>query len=241
VLAESFAELQVRLAAMPPASFRPRRVAENLFVCPVGAITHVEFAGAEQQVIALLQDAEGTQAALIHPYTERGQEGAEALLCHLSACPEALRFVAGRVRLRGTGLVIAPIALVFQDASTRTVLQPWVDRSESTGSGTGLLASRRSGTPTDPIARYPGQVMEALGELLLLGLDRADDRVGRYWQELHRYGAALGFVRFLDPMRGLIESLEQKRHTTRWDWQPAARWTIAMAAFAHLAQEEAPG
>jgi hypothetical protein len=198
-------------------------------------------AEAEQQVIALLQDAEGSQAALIHPYTERGREGAEALLSRLSGHSRALRFVAGRVRLRAAGLAIAPIALVFQEETTRTVLQPWVDRSERTGNGAALPVSHRSDTPMDPMARYPGQVTEALGEMLLLGLDRADERVGRYWQELYRYGAALGFVRFLDPMKRLIDALEQKSHTTRWDWHAAARWTIAMAAFAHLAQEEAPG
>lgn len=241
VLVESYSELQARLAAMPPASFRPRRVAENLIISTVAGVAHVEFAAADQHVAALLHDAEGNQAALIHPYTERGREGAEALLSRLSACSEELRFVAGRVRLRAAGLMIAPIALVFQEPNTRSVLQPWVDRSERTGDGAGLPASRRSVTPTDPIVRYPGQVMEALGELLLLGLDRADERVGRYWQELHRHGAALGFVRFLDPMNRLIDALEQKSHTTRWDWQPAAGWIIEMAGFAHLAAEEALG
>src|SRR5262249_39392340 len=103
-----------------------------------------------------------------------------------------------------------------------------------------LPVSPRSGNPTDPIAQYPAQIMEALGELLLLGLDRADERVGRYWQELRRYGAALGFVRFLDPMDRLIDALERKSHTTQWDWHTAARAAIEVAAFAHLAQEEAP-
>jgi hypothetical protein len=239
LLAESFAELQARLALLPPAALRPRRIGEDLHVCPVAAVEGAIFSPAEQVIIANLRDPEDGTAILLHPYTGRGAGGTEALLARLGTQPEALRFVAGQVRAGGAGLIIHPVALIFQEGAHRTMLQPWIDRGE----GAADLASLSAGLPApgDPIAAYPGELIQALGELLLLGLQRADDRARRHWQDLHRRGAALGFARLMDPVAKLAEALELKRHTLTWNWRPAAVALLETAVLAALAHEAVTG
>jgi hypothetical protein len=246
VLAEDLAELTARLGALPPASLRPRRISGNLYVCAVAGVEAAEFSVEEQLVRAVLTDREGNAALLVHPYTARGREGTEALLQALAGRGETLRFVAGQVHLGGAGPVISPVSLVFQEESRRVMVQPWIERLASGGElqiEKGELQSANwGGRPdtADPVAYYPTQVMEAVGEACLLGLERMDERAARYWEELHRHGAALGFVRFLRPMGRLVETLAQKSRTVRWDPQPAAAAVLELAVLAHLAREESP-
>jgi len=243
-LAEDFTEIRARLSAQPPTCLRPRRVAALsgalFYVCPVAGVEAARFSVVDQQVQAIVRDITGEQALLIHPYTSRGREGTEALLATLTARPEALCFVAGRVRLGGGGLIIEPVSLLFQEGQSRTMLQPWVARWD--GQETGFFPENLVSTTraSDPVLYYPGQVMDALGELFLIGLQRADAQTTRFWQELYRQGAALGFVRFLNPMGQLVDSLSQKSDTLHWDWRPAAQAAFGMSLLARLAQEELP-
>src|SRR5262249_24722861 len=48
VLVEEFAELDARLGALPPASLRPRRVAEDFHVCTVAGAEGAQFVDATQ-------------------------------------------------------------------------------------------------------------------------------------------------------------------------------------------------
>src|SRR5262249_18024257 len=114
-LVEDFAELDGRLSALPPASLRPRRVAEDFHVCPVAGVEATRFDGPTQTVQATLLDAGGRRVLLAHPFTSRGQDGAEALLALLGSAPDKLRFVSGPVRRGPTGLVIHPVCLVWQE------------------------------------------------------------------------------------------------------------------------------
>jgi hypothetical protein len=201
----------------------------------VAGVEAAFFSPAEQAVTAALRDPEGGTAILVHPYTTRGAEGTEALLARLGAQPDALRFVAGQVRPAGAGLVLHPVALIFQEGPRRTMLQPWIDRY----GGAAALSAPNPGSsaPADPVAAYPGELTEALGELFLLGLQRADDRARRQWADLHHRGAALGFARLLDPIERVAEALETRRHTLTWDWRPAAPALLETAVLATLAQE----
>ena len=238
VLAEELAELDARLSALPPASLRPRRVAEDFHVCAVAGAEAVQFVAATQTIQAVLVDARGGRALLEHPYTSRGAAGAEALLARLADRPEGLRFVSGPVRRGPAVLVIRPVCLVWEEAGQRTALQPWVD------SGTGTAARLHppvAAVAGDAAGEYLTQLQAALGELLVLGLARADALVTRRWQQLRHSGEAVGLARLARQVAPLADALERKAHALDWDWRPAGRAVLALAVLVRLAQDVAGG
>jgi hypothetical protein len=235
VLVEDFAELDARLSALPPASLRPRRVAEDFHVLPVAGVESAGFDATTQTVQAVLTDAAGRCVWLRHPYTSRGQDGAEALLARLTAVPQGLRFVSGPVRRTATGLVIHPAGLVWQEGATRTVLQPWVDRRPP--SSVAEEPQHGGAGAGDPLGEYLGRLQEGVGELLVLGLRRADAPLARRWQELQRQGEAVGFGRLAGRVTALAEVLERKSHTLNWEWQAAGRALLGLAVLTRMGQD----
>jgi hypothetical protein len=235
VRAEDFAELTARIAAQPPAALRPRRLTDGLYVCAVAHVEQAAFDAAEQVVRAVLVDNIGNQALLVHPYTARGQSGVDALLAALTNRSRDIRFVAGHMRLSPRGLVVAPTALVFQDGATRFGLLPWVAR-EQLGKQA-IAAQGETSTPAhhDPLAEYWAEIEEALSDLLVVGLQRADEHHVRRWTELARLGAALGFGQMLRPVEQLAQSLGEKARTLRWDGMPATACVLEVACLALLA------
>jgi len=181
VLAADFAEVRARLAGLPPASLRPRRVAEDLHVCPVRSVEDLWFRAAEQTVEAILVDDRGERARLVRPFTARGASGCEALLRARHGPPVEI--------------------------------------------------------PVDPIAEIPQRMLTALGELLLLGLERTTASTAAEWQELCRASEAMDFDRLVRPAAHLAAWLEEKRGTVRWDPRPASGQVLEVALLACLATE----
>jgi hypothetical protein len=235
VLVEDFRELDARLSALPPASLRPRRVAEDFHVLPVGSVQEARFDTASQTVQAVLLDAAGRRARLQHPYTSRGQDGAEGLLALLSAAPQNVRFVAGAVRRRALELVVHPICLISQEGTSRTALQPWIDRRPvSSSAGQTHHGAAQAG---DPLGEYLRRLQEELGSLLVLGLQRADAAEARRWQELQRQGEAVGLVRLAGHVAAIAEALARKSHSLSWDWQMAGRCVFQLSVQVRMAQD----
>jgi hypothetical protein len=236
VLVEEFAELDARLSALPPSSLRPRRVAEDFHVCKVARVEAADFDSATQTVQALVGDERGQHAFVLHPYTSRGQAGAEALLARLRQQPEGLRFVSGSVQRGPRGLVISPACAVFQDGDKRVAVQPWIDATGATSNvvAAPAEAARWAG---DPLADYLHQLQAALGDLLLIGLQRADGRSAKHWRELQQTGEAVGFARLARGAARLADELEAKGRTLQWDWRPASESVLRLAALARLAQD----
>ncbi|MCU0495152.1 MAG: hypothetical protein MUD01_26495 [Chloroflexaceae bacterium] len=237
LLAEDFSELAAHISAQPPPALRPRRLSDGLYVCAVKQIDRASFDPVEHAVRAILSDHAGGQALLTHPYTSRGQSGVEALLAALTTRPGDLRFVAGHVRLSPHGPVIAPTALVFQDGAMRVGLLPWLAREQPGAASITAADSDAAPARHDPLADYWAQIEEALGDLLVVGLQRADERQARRWRELHRQGAALGFGQLLPPLERLALALEEKAHTLRWDGAPTATTVLELVCLALLAGE----
>lgn len=236
-LVEDFTELSAHLNNLPPASLRPRRLTENLFVCQVATVEMVTFNTAEQTVQAILRDRQGNSIALIHPYTNRGREGTEALLTSLSQHPEALQFVAGQVHLGSQGIAVAPISLILQQSSGRIMLQPWIERYQASPIIGGDSIPMPPISPL-PHIQYIQQLTSALSELFLIGLQRVDSQIIRYWQELARQGAALGFIDLLKPIQQLATALVMKPTLLHWDEKPAAEAMLAIALLMKLVQEQ---
>ncbi|MBV9790251.1 MAG: SWIM zinc finger family protein [Chloroflexi bacterium] len=232
LLAEDFAELDARIAAQPPAALRPRRLTDRLYVCAVAGARDAVFSEVDQEVRAVLVDPQGGQAILIHPYTAQGASGAEALLSLLRSRPESLRFVAGHVRRTPYGLVIAPTAVVYQQGETRRALLPWVDREE--GSDETTVEHPPQSPQSEPLAEYWTQVNDALGDLFVVGLQRADVPEARRWQELARFGAALGFARSIEPVTRLAAALEQKGATLHWEPDQSVAAALELACLTEM-------
>jgi hypothetical protein len=239
VLVEEFSELDARLSALPPSALRPRRVAEDFHVCTVAGAEGVHFDAATQTVRAVLLDGRGRPMLLAHPYTSRGQAGAEALLARLGEQPGTLRFVSGPVQRGAGGLLIQPVCLVWQDGVKRTALQPWIEqRPGESASDAHLSAAVR---PADPLGDYLLNLQAALGELCVLGLRRSDTLVARRWRELQHQGESVGFARLAAQVSPLADALEQKSHTLRWDERTAGRHLLQVAALVRLAGDLATG
>jgi hypothetical protein len=236
---DAFAELTDRLQALPPPELRPRRVTERLQVLPIAAVRSVEFDRTTQTVQAIVTDASGTPATLIHPYSHRGRFGVEALLQQLAAAATsatALKFVSAQVSLSHQGLTLEPIALVWQTGPTRQMLQPWI-AAPSGDSATALPMAATTNqtmqisTPT-AITAYRQDLTTALQDLWLVGLDRANRQHLQQWQRLVQQGEAIGFSQLLHPIAQFTTALADKFHTLHWDSQPA-RESLAIITVLH--------
>ena len=237
VLADDFDELRARLAILPPASLRPRRVGEDFHVVSIAGVEAAGFDRRTQTVRATLQDAQGHLAELEHPSDARGSEGVDVLLDRLSSRPADLRFVAGRVRSGAMGLSIAPVALIFQRGpdGPREIVQPWIDRQRDANVAAAVVGPTQRAS--DPIEEHLGQISIATADLLTIGLSRADARMATDWRELASFGHSIGFHRLSRSVQALADELDRKQHATRWDPRPAARLAIEMASFIRLAAD----
>jgi hypothetical protein len=236
VLADGFAEVRARLGVLPPASLRPRRVAEDFHVVAVAKVEAVAFRPDTQSVEAVVADAKGDRAVLRHPFTSRGSGGAERLLARLTQAPAGLRFVAGPMRLAGDGLLVEPVALVW-DGPTRTILQPWIDRIEEGQVHAEL--PRAESTAADPIEDWNRELLTAVGSLLVIGLRRADAGVLRSWQELERRAGQLGLARLGHTAGRVAAGLVEKAGTLRWRSRPTAQRVLELVVLGRMGRESA--
>lgn len=238
ILADGFEEILARASAQPPATLRPRRPGEDFYVCALKGVQTVRFDNASQTVQALLIDSEDKLAMMVHPYTSRGAEGVENLLWWLNNHPDEILYVSGKFKPGHIGLVIHPISLIFEGQGHRHMVQPWIDSHEKGRDYAFNPQSNESRMYTSATSYYPAQVVDAIGELMLIGLVRADDVLIRQWEILLEEGRGLGFTRFIAPIEALTKQLTHKRSTLEWDWREAAHLMLRIITLARFAQEQ---
>lgn len=238
VLADDFNEIMARTIAQPPATLRPRRPGEDFYVCAIKGVDVVRFDSATQSVQAIVVDAAQNYALISHPFTSRGAEGVENLLWWLNNHPNDLIYVSGKFKPGHLGLEIAPVALIFEVEGQRQMVQPWVDTVESDRSYQFTPQQSQVRLMTTATNYYPTLVVEAIGELLLTGLTRADETIIRQWETLLEQGHGLGFTRFVAPIAELTELLVKKRSTIDWEWAQAAKLMLKIITLARFAQEQ---
>ncbi len=215
---DSFNELTHRLQQLPPPQLRPRRITEQLQVLSIAEVQSVEFDSATQTVRSIVADSYGVTAHLIHPYFHRGRFGVEQLLTQLQQ--SELKFVSAQVSIGNRGLMLSPIALVFQSGESRSLLQPWIaapqTQTQTSESDRLIIPS-----PQTPITTYQQDLNLALQDLWIVGLDRADAQHLQQWQHLVQQGKAIGFHQFLSPIVQFTDALAEKFHTLQWDARSA--------------------
>jgi hypothetical protein len=140
------------------------------------------------------------------------------------------------VQRSGRGLIVHPVCVVWQEDGKRMALQPWVEARPVTAVSSHLHAADTA-PHLDPVGDYLAQLQAALGELLVLGLQRADAQVLRRWHDLQRQGEAVGFGRLAAQVAALAAALGQKPHDLRWDWREAGRCLLRLGALTRLAQD----
>lgn len=195
-LVEDFGELSARLRLLPPASFRPRREAADFHVCPIESADGAVFDVATNSIVALLRDRSGLEARLSHPWTTRGEQGAEALLTALNQAKPL--FVAGHVRASGQLLLIRPTAVVFAgESGSRWAVMPWL----GTTAAMSAVASRpQQFGPSHTHDRY-GPAAELATELVLNGIRRISARDWPGWSRAITETEEHGYHRMAAAMR----------------------------------------
>jgi hypothetical protein len=134
-------------------------------------------------------------------------------------------------------LLLHPITLVFEGGATRTGIQPWIDRHTQTSAARTPPQFETPDPSADPIHAYPAELLNHLGELLLLGLRRADARVARSWAQLAQHGESIGYDRLVHPAAALAQELAGKQSTTTWTPNKARPSALTLAVYARMAAD----
>jgi hypothetical protein len=158
------------------------------------------------------------------------------LLDQLSNESQNLRFVSAQVSLGVSGLVLAPLSLVFESGDQRSLLQPWID-SATNAAAVSRFADSPQLSPRSPVADYLQQLSIALADLWLVGLNKADAMHCRQWQELLEKGRSIGFQRLLQPLELLSGALSQKSHTLTGDLYPACQALSILTILSELSHQ----
>jgi hypothetical protein len=219
VLVEDFSEIMARLRLLPPACFRPRRTGSDFHVCPIQSVEAARFDSRTNAIIARLTDHAGAQAMLQHPWTQRGQIGAESLLAELQSGARPA-FVAGQAHAHGQTLVFHPTAVVFtDDHGARRAIQPWI-------SATRIANAFEHPVDAHASTRRPyASAAECLVDLLLQGADRLSQRGWPGWNRAHDELEATGHHRMAALLRSAQESSSKALPALKW-------WRLGIEALA---------
>jgi len=198
VLVEDCGELAARLRLLPPASFRPRQAMADFHVCPVEAVEEAAFDPVSNSITAVLADRDGRHLHLVHPWTERGKAGAEALLAALTSGRRPC-FVSGPVSNVASRMVIRPTAWVMAgEGSVRQGVFPWIDA--------GVSSEARGIVPGKKLGRSRYQAVRVLMEdLLLNGLRRTQARGWPGWAGVTAELEAAGCHRMAGVLQQVVE------------------------------------
>jgi hypothetical protein len=236
VLVESYSELSARLNLLPPSCLRPRCAAEDFHVLPVAGVQAAGFDVPTQMIVATLRDSVGLQVFLHHPFTERGRSGCERLLGQFQQTDASLRFVAGPVRRTPRGILVEPVACVFERASQRFCLQPWIEpASGDTNLASGELISRSPAK--HPIEDQLRLVESALEQLVMTGVRRIGGDDIRRWQQFPTGLESVGLIGLASLTRAATAEFERKQRDLGWQPDTAVDRTIEWLALLRLARD----
>jgi hypothetical protein len=237
---ESFAELRAVVGSRFPSYVGPRYAGGNFYVCAVQGATRVRFNDMDQSIEAILIDRYSEQAQMIFPYFSACAQGSDLLLQTLKREPDNVRFVSGHVRAGRHGLQLRPVAVVFDDGTKRTMIQPWVDRlSAADQKSVWQPAQLTPPRDSDPLHEFIDRMIEELGSLLTIGLERVDSRTALLWSNLAKESESLGFSFIASAISRLAVSLSEKASSLDWKSDEATRHCVTTAVLLVIAQAEA--
>ncbi len=248
VLLDGFGELRARLATLPPPSLRPRRATEDFHVIPVAGVDEVRFDAPSQMAVATVRDQDGARGEVRHPFTARGRAGVAATLATLERSGDAVRFIAGPWRLGPEGPVTSPTAIVLGEPGERVMLQPWIDREPAApgtdAEGEDAAASvevpdalEESAEARSHVAEAIRAIEDALGELLVEGVARADARTGAALGDLARRTESVGFDRLARRVGEVASAIEARMGSAKREIGPSVEAGLTLVALTRLARD----
>ena len=168
VLVEDFAELQARLAMLPPPCLRARSAVGDIVVLRVDAAEPAAFDPVVQGWRWLVRDAAGNACYLTHPYRSQHAQGSAALASALAGGHRQL-FVTVELRPRAGTLAGEPLAVVFDHPDGRWAVMPWCDQAA-------LRAATHVPLPTqaEAVEGPLAGLLRWLGDAAVSGLDRLE-------------------------------------------------------------------
>ncbi|WP_309711917.1 SWIM zinc finger family protein [Armatimonas sp.] len=188
VLVESFHEIELRLATLPPTPLRPQRLAEDFHVVPIAEVLSVGFDTAQQAVVAEVRDGLGGMARLVHPYHSQGAAGCDVLLQTLPS--GTVCFIAGACRRASGGMVLSPTGIVCEENGVRRLVQPWLESGAATTSNLGTLAPPETLSPSRFLT---DELPQTLGDFLIGGREALSEHEARRLRDQAQQAEALGF------------------------------------------------
>lgn len=236
LLAENFAQLSAWLETLPPRVLRPRRRTENLHVVAIAGVEDVEFDVAHQRLTARIRDSQGNMAELMHPYHARARNGFSRLAAVLRQCGDQLRFVCGHIS-SGRTLKIRPICFVQDNGRCRRGIVPWLPGDTEMPSGAENLSDQvidGEAPAESPIEEFLQRLDQRLSDLLLTGFNGVSTGD---WKELLRNARHLGFVRLTTSLAELVEALELRLQTLRWDAGRAIRHAQQLCLLSRIGRD----
>jgi hypothetical protein len=167
--------LRVAWQARPPRALRPRHLAEDVYVLPVGAVEGVSWDPGAQRLAARLVDPAGTSFEVARGWRAAAPDAIGALAAALGGAHGPVRRVAGAVRWRHGRFEVEPTAVLAD-----TLVVPDLDEAPA-GSPPPVGRERR---PAEPVEAALAGAQAALDEVAHAGLRG----VGAGWPDRGRRG-----------------------------------------------------
>ena len=242
LLVESFAELRSVLDAQFPTYLSPRYAGRNFHICTVSSATDVHFNTVEQSVEATLIDAAGDTAQLYFPYLSACAAGADVLLERLTHAAANVKFVAGHVHTGERGISINPVAVVFDDGTRRTIVQPYIDRQPSAqmqAKSKAAQALEAVKVNSRTVNYHLCQLLHELGMLFAAGINSSDARTAGMWTTTAQQYQSLGFSAIAEALNRLAKLLALKSSKLDWSGTTAMQEAIQVAILALIGRDDA--
>jgi len=248
VFAENFNEIRARLEILPPASLRPRRLGESLFVCPIQGLENVRFDSRSGHLQADLIDAHNTTALLQLPYASRGSMGFEQLCSSLQRDDVSLCYLSANATVRKDRLVLKPLAAVFEEASAETekakrfavlpaVGSTTIDEieSEKDTSDTATSESEPALEKT-PFSHFLDRWHRQMSEEMLLGIERISAAHIQEWTELSEHAEKVGLIQLASLIKQFAVEVGQKETDRNWSTEAAVEIFLRMCIACQLSE-----
>lgn len=220
-LVEDYRELAAEAESRPPAFLSSRRRGEDIVALKVASVGEASFDHARQEIRFVARDANGATVQVALPWLSRGSKGLEGLLARLADPEWKPLFLSGSLRTTARGPEIVPVALVFDVAGERIMLQPWIEgRSPSAAAQpTAAPSTDTSTTGTSATAERGGAVkgmlatiQEAAGETLLIGEKGHGRELAALWLSVARHAESRGSALFAGKSAALASAFEASLH-----------------------------
>ena len=208
LLVKSLAALAEHMREAAPRLLRPRVLCEGMHVLAVGSLQAMGYVAAEQELWAIVEDAEGAPIRIAKRHKTIAPFALEATAAALS---KGVRFIAGEIERDHGGLVMDPVGLVTADG----VVVPDLAAAAPALDVPRVAAEVRP----DPMHDVLGRATSILEEGLHGGLDRASADFGKRLRETAALAESLGLTGL---SKRLLRVVEGAKDAAPHAWMEAA-------------------